>query len=153
VTGDPHNSYVYLLAGGGVLALGSLLAIMLAFVVDVIRRYRRAIDIERTLLIWSLCTWFAFITNAFYGPVLSDAPMLMTIWILMILPQCVLLRGRDGPAPADNPRPVSQHGTALRGRLDDRHIGAEHQPDRVLGIGERNVRDDDTVHLFQPEDR
>ena len=45
-------------------------------------------------------------TNAFYGPVLTDAPMLMTIWILMVMPQCVLMRGRQadpaaGPAPRE----------------------------------------------------
>ena len=40
LTGDPHNSYVYILAGGGFLALGSLLAIMLAYLVDVARRMR-----------------------------------------------------------------------------------------------------------------
>jgi O-antigen ligase len=105
VTGDPHNSYVYLLAGGGLIALGSLLVVMLAYVIDVVRRYRRAVDIERTLLVWSLCTWFAFMTNAFYGPVLSDALMLMTIWILMTLPQCVLLRRGDDSAPDESASP------------------------------------------------
>lgn len=92
VTGDPHNSYVYLLAGGGMLALGSLLAVMLAYLIDVARRLRTAIGVEQTLLIWSLCTWFAFMVNAFYGPVLSDALFLMTIWILMVLPMCVPVR-------------------------------------------------------------
>ena len=103
VTGDPHNSYVYLLAGGGILALGSLLAVMLAYLIDVARRFRRAIDIEQTLLIWSLCTWFAFAVNAYYGPVLTEANMLMTVWILMILPQCVLLRGRNDSAAEEDP--------------------------------------------------
>ena len=47
VTGNPHNSYVYILAGGGVLALGALLAVMLAYVVDVLRRLRRAVGVEQ----------------------------------------------------------------------------------------------------------
>ncbi len=94
LTGDPHNSFVYLLAGGGVLALGALLAVMAAYVADVARRLRGAVGVEQSLLIWSLCTWFAFMVNAFYGPVLTDATMLMTIWILMSVPRVVPVRGR-----------------------------------------------------------
>ena len=89
LTGDPHNSFVYLLAGGGLLAIGGLLAVMIAYAVGALRRLRRAVGVEKSLLIWSLCTWFAFVVNAFYGPVLTDSTMLMTIWILMILPWVV----------------------------------------------------------------
>ncbi len=92
LTGDPHNSYVYLLAGGGILALGALLALMAAFVADVLRRLRRAVGVEQSLLIWALSTWFVFMVNAFYGPVLSDSTMLMTIWILMVIPWAVPLQ-------------------------------------------------------------
>ena len=68
LTGDPHNSYVYMLAGGGFLALGSLLAIMLAYLVDVARRIRGAAGDEQTVLIWSLATWFGFMVQAFEEP-------------------------------------------------------------------------------------
>lgn len=92
LTGDPHNSFVYLLVGGGLLALGGLVAVMTAYVIGVLRRLRRAVGVEKSLLIWSLCTWFAFMVNAFYGPVLTDSTMLMTTWILMIIPWVVPLR-------------------------------------------------------------
>jgi hypothetical protein len=107
VTGDPHNSYVYLLAGGGILALGSLIAVMLAYLIDVFRRLRTAIEIERTLLIWSLSTWFAFMVNAFYGPVLTDAVFLMTIWVLMVIPMCIPVRDRRPDEIPVSENPVS----------------------------------------------
>ena len=101
VTGDPHNSYVYLLAGGGILALGALLAVMLAYLIDVARRLRTAVGIEQTLLIWSVCTWFAFMVNAVYGPVLTDAGFLLTIWVLMVMPMCVPVRSRRPDEPLE----------------------------------------------------
>lgn len=122
VTGNPHNSYVYILTGGGVLALASLLAVMLAYVVDVLRRLRRAVGVEQMLLVWSLCTWFAFMVNAGVEPTLSTATQLMTIWILMIVPWVVPVRSRrpesaKSTAPRQAPRsttgtPVSASVTA-----------------------------------------
>ncbi len=94
LTGDPHNSYVYVLVGGGLLALGALLAVMLAFVFDALRRARRAVGVEQILLIWSLCFWFTLMLNALAEPVLTNATLLMTIWILMLLPWSVPLRSR-----------------------------------------------------------
>lgn len=105
LTGDPHNSFVYVLAGGGVLALGALLLLAGAFVYDACRRLRRARGAERPLLVWALGLWFAFMVNAFYGPVLSDATMLLTIWALMVVPGAVPLR-RHGQAPATAPPAV-----------------------------------------------
>jgi hypothetical protein len=92
--GDPHNSYVWILAGGGVLALGSLLLLCATYVVDAVRRLRRAGPVAQALVIWSLATWFAFMLNAFTGPILTDPEMLMTIWVLMALPGVVAARAR-----------------------------------------------------------
>jgi O-antigen ligase len=87
--GDPHNSYVWILAGGGVLALGSLLLLCAVYAVDAVRRLRRAGPVAQALVIWSLATWLAFMLNALTGPILTDPEMLMTIWILIALPGVV----------------------------------------------------------------
>jgi hypothetical protein len=87
--GDPHNSYVWLLAGGGVLALGSFLLLCGAFVVDSLRRLRTATGVGQALIVWALATWLAFMLNAFSGPVLTNETMLMAIWIFMALPSIV----------------------------------------------------------------
>jgi O-antigen ligase len=98
IQGDPHNSYVFLLAGGGALALGSYLLLMLVFVVDSTVRARRARGVERALVVWAIASWFVFTVNAATGPVLSDPIALLTIWSLMLLPALV---GRSAPeAPA-----------------------------------------------------
>ncbi len=97
LTGDPHNSYVYVLVGGGLLALGALLAVMLAFVYDLLRRLSRAVGVEQSLLIWSLCFWFTLMLNALAEPILTNATLLMTIWVLMLIPWSVPLRS-GGPA-------------------------------------------------------
>jgi hypothetical protein len=89
IDGDPHNSYAWLLAGGGVLALASFLVLCCIFVVDTLRRLRSASPTGQALVVWSLATWFAFMVNALAGPILSDPEMLMTIWVLMALPSLV----------------------------------------------------------------
>lgn len=99
IHGDPHNSYVYLLAGGGALALGSFLLLLATHAVDAVRRMRRASPVGQALVTWSLATWLAFMINAAAGPIFSDPEMLMTIWILMTLPSVVLVRAaRRTPA-------------------------------------------------------
>lgn len=92
IRGDPHNSYAYLLAGGGVLALGSFLLLCGTYLVDSLRRLRRADAEGQALLIWSVATWLAFMINAATGPILADAEMLMTVWVLMALPSIVAAR-------------------------------------------------------------
>jgi hypothetical protein len=67
---------------------------MLAFVFDALRRARRAVGVEQILLIWSLCFWFTLMLNALAEPILTNATLLMTIWILMLLPWSVPLRSR-----------------------------------------------------------
>jgi O-antigen ligase len=89
IDGDPHNSYVYLLAGGGLLALGSFLALAATYAVDTLRRIRASTGVSQALVMWSLGTWLAFMINALAGPVFTDATMLLTIWILMVLPSIV----------------------------------------------------------------
>lgn len=90
--GDPHNSYIWILAGGGVIALGALLLVYGMYVVDAVRRLRRADSVGQALIVWSLATWLAFALNAFTGPILTDPEMLMATWVLVALPSVVALR-------------------------------------------------------------
>jgi hypothetical protein len=92
ITGDPHNSYVWLLAGGGILALGAFLFVCGVYVIDAIRRVRQANPLGQALVTWSLATWLAFMINALTGPVLTDPEMLLTVWVLMALPSIVALK-------------------------------------------------------------
>lgn len=87
---NPHNSYVYLLAGGGVLLLGSFLLVCLAYAVDAWRALRDAKErYERILVIWSAFTLFAFLVNAAAEPLFSWSTILLTIWILLLVPSVV----------------------------------------------------------------
>jgi O-Antigen ligase len=92
---NPHNSYVYLLAGGGILLLGSFLLLCLAYAVDAWRALRDAKEPhERVLIIWSAFTLFAFLVNAVAEPLFSWSTILLTIWILMLIPSVVRSQGR-----------------------------------------------------------
>jgi len=105
VEGDPHDSYVFLLAGGGILALGTFLLLSAVYVVDCWRRIRRSDGVPQALVIWSVGTWLAFMINALAGPIFTDPTMMLTIWILMLMPSLVGLaqrtRGKASPLPSD----------------------------------------------------
>lgn len=105
---DPHNSFVYLLAGGGVLALGSFLLLGLLYVGDAIRRLLAVSGVEQVLVVWALGTWLAFMVNAFAGPVLPDPTMMLTIWVLFALPSVVPLSGTTEEAATKAGR--NEHG-------------------------------------------
>jgi hypothetical protein len=89
IEGDPHNSFAWLLGGGGALALGAFLVVCVTFVVDAVRRLRHAERTGQVLIVWALVTWLSFMINALTGPILTDPEMLMTIWVLMTLPSVV----------------------------------------------------------------
>lgn len=94
IQGDPHNSYVFLLAGGGVLALGSFLLLCGVFIADSMRRFSYADRTGQALITWSLATWLAFMINAFTASILSIPVTLMTVWILLALPSLVATPSR-----------------------------------------------------------
>jgi O-antigen ligase len=107
IDGDPHNSYIYLLAGGGVLALAAFLVLAAVYVVDAWRRLRHSTGVRQTLVIWSLCTWLSFMINALTGPIFTDETLLLTIWILMLLPALVVpLKPEPEPEPERVPAAV-----------------------------------------------
>jgi O-antigen ligase len=92
---DPHDGYLFLLAGGGVLALGSFLVVIGVFGVDAIRRYLRTPDdTERLLILWSAATLFCFLFEAASGTMFEDTTDLLAIWALIAIPGVVPLRAR-----------------------------------------------------------
>jgi hypothetical protein len=94
VEGDPHSGFVYLLAGGGILALGGFLILTAVFLRDSIGRLRVAAGSDRALLVWTLAVWATFMVNALTGIIFTEPRFILTIWTLMLLPALV------GPAPA-----------------------------------------------------
>ncbi len=106
IEGDPHNGFLYLLAGGGALALGGFLIVVAFYLQDAWRRLLSARDrTERSLVVWAVTTWFVFLLHAVVEPVLTYPSMILTIWILMLLPVLVPLRRRPSRAqglPASN---------------------------------------------------
>ena len=89
IQGDPHNGYIYVYAGGGMLALGALIVLILAYLYEVGRRWRWADDDGRTLIAFSVCLWFIFMGHAASEPVFTEPMMILTIWIAMLLPTLV----------------------------------------------------------------
>jgi hypothetical protein len=90
ITQDPHDSFLYLWAGGGILTLGGFLLLVLTFAADAVRRLRRATDpYQRLIVLWSMAMLCTFLVNTAAGPVLSDPKMLLTIWAVMLLPSSI----------------------------------------------------------------
>jgi O-antigen ligase len=89
ITQDPHDSYLFLWAGGGILTLASFLLLFAIFLLDSWRRYRNQADLPRTLIVWCVAFWFCIALNTISGPWLTQANVLLTFWILMLLPMTV----------------------------------------------------------------
>lgn len=123
---DPHNSYVWLLAGGGLLALASFILIVLAFARDAWIRARRTTDkYERLVVVWAAATLFVFLLNASTGPVFGDPVLLLSIWTLLLLPSCVVRSAEPArvaatagvtrrPPLGGRPRPTGRSGSLGR---------------------------------------
>ena len=92
---DPHNGYLWLWAGGGLVALGAFLAVLATFVVDAIRRYRGTDDeIERLIVLWAVATVFPALFDAASGTTFENPGDLMFVWVLLVIPAVVPLRTR-----------------------------------------------------------
>lgn len=104
INGDPHNSYVWLLSGGGLLTLVPFILLSLAFIGDTLRRLRYLEGIPRLLATWALAFWTVFMVNAYAGPVFTRADFVLTIWTLMLIPAAVspLRRGAATTASESN---------------------------------------------------
>jgi len=101
ITGDPHNGFIYLLAGGGVFALASFVLLLLVYLFDTWRRMATAHGIERDLILWAVGSWAIFTLQVFSEPVLTSPSYILTLWILMLLPAIVPRRSKGQP-----PEPV-----------------------------------------------
>jgi O-antigen ligase len=95
LTQDPHNQFIYLLAGGGLLLLGSFVLLLLVYLVESWRRFKGATRQERRLIFWAVSLWFVFLVNSATGIVLTNPPLLLVFWILMVLPMVVPRRETD----------------------------------------------------------
>ena len=89
VKGDPDNSYVFLLAGGGILALGGFLLLFAGFVRDAFRRLRAAVGTDRGLVIWGLSAWFILAVNCAMAPFLPRPKIVLSLWAVMLVPALV----------------------------------------------------------------
>ncbi len=96
---DPHNGFLFLFAGGGILALGSYLTLIGVFAFDAVRRYRRSeTDTERLLIAWAGATLFVFLFEAASGTMFEFPSDLLPIWALIVLPAVVPMRSRPTDA-------------------------------------------------------
>jgi O-antigen ligase len=95
---NPHNQFLYLWAGGGLLLVGSFVLLLLVYMLEVWRRFRGAAREERHLLFWAASLWFVFIVNSLTSVILTEPQFLLVFWILMVLPMVV--RPQELGAPA-----------------------------------------------------
>lgn len=94
INGDPENSYVWMLAGGGIAAFGSFMILMVVFFADTIRRAVRASGDARALCVLSMSLVFILLVNATTYPLLSSPPELLGLWIALLLPRLVVVPPR-----------------------------------------------------------
>ena len=97
VKGDPDNSYVFLLAGGGILALGGFLLLLWGFVRDAFRRLRSAVGTDRGLVIWALSAWFILAVNFAMAPFLPRPKIVLSFWAVMLVPALVRKARKERP--------------------------------------------------------
>jgi O-antigen ligase len=95
LTQDPHNQFIYLWAGGGLLLLGSFILLLLVYLAESWRRFKAGTSEERRLIFWAVSLWFVFLVNSATGITLTSPPLLLVFWVLMVLPM-IVPRGRTG---------------------------------------------------------
>lgn len=94
-SGDPENSYIYVLAGGGIVGLSALLGLVGLFFLDCGRRFLTSDGEMRALVTFGAALAFIMLVNAASGPVLSNPPLMLMTWIGLLLPA---VAGRRRPA-------------------------------------------------------
>jgi O-antigen ligase len=86
---DPHNQFLFLWAGGGSLLVGSFILLLAVYLLEASRRFMSATKEERRLIFFAVSLWFVFIVNSLTGIVLTVPNLLLSFWILMLLPMVV----------------------------------------------------------------
>jgi O-antigen ligase len=94
ITQDPHDSYLFLWAGGGFVTLGAWLILYIVFLGDCWRRSRFQPELPRMLIAACVSIWFCFAADALTEPRLTQANSLLALWVLMLLPTTVPYRSR-----------------------------------------------------------
>jgi O-antigen ligase len=89
ITQDPHNQFIYLWAGGGLLLLGSFILLLLVYLTESVRRFRRGTSEERRFIFWAVSVWFVFLVNSATGPTITSPSLLLAFWVFMVLPMTV----------------------------------------------------------------
>lgn len=97
-TQDPHNQFIYLWAGGGLLLLGSFVVLLIVYLGESWRRFKSSATIERRFIFWAASLWFVLLVNSASGIILTDPVSLLIFWILMLLP--TIVRDREAGATA-----------------------------------------------------
>jgi O-antigen ligase len=101
---DPHDGYLYLLCGGGIIALASFALVIAASVRQWWQALHVAVDpCERALVMWAALALFSFLVNVASGLVLQTPGAVLTIWTLLVLPSTVLGREQHEEAPMSSP--------------------------------------------------
>jgi O-antigen ligase len=95
VAQDPHNQFLYLWAGGGLLLVGSFVLLLTIFLLEPVARFRAAGSKGRHLIFWVVSLWFVFVVNSLTGITLTQPSLLLVFWILMSLPMIVPSNERD----------------------------------------------------------
>jgi O-antigen ligase len=94
---DPHDQFLFLWAGGGLLLLASFVLLLVVYLLESWSRFRTATGDERRLVFWAVSMWFVLVANSLTGIVLTDSHLLLIFWVLMLLPMIVRLK-RSGTA-------------------------------------------------------
>lgn len=84
-----ENSYIWILAGGGAVALAAFVGLILAFFGDAFQRLRGAVAEERTLVLFAMSMAFILLVNTLTGPILTDPTLMLTLWVAFLLPMIV----------------------------------------------------------------
>jgi O-antigen ligase len=110
VAQDPHNQFLFLWAGGGLLLFGSFMLLLIAFLLEALARFRAATTESRRLLFWVVSLWFVFVVNSLTGIILTQPSLLLVFWILMLLPMTVRAEERVATRPHRAPTAIARVG-------------------------------------------
>jgi O-antigen ligase len=90
---DPHNQFLYLWAGGGLILLASFILLLGVYLAESWRRFRTATGDERRLIVWAVSMWFVLVVNSLTGAVLTVPHLLLVFWVILLLPMVVRPEG------------------------------------------------------------
>ena len=125
ITQDPHDSYLFLWAGGGILVLGSFLFLFLIFLRDSWRRYRSQAELPQVLIVWCVSFWACIALNTLVEPQLTQPSSLLVLWTLMLLPTIVPYATTD---EGDTRRSGKGSTPAAKSAVDTFPVGVVRNP-------------------------